>query len=243
MRPVAALARALRAESAKLRHARVIAAAVLVPAIFIGLKALAFGVKGEAGFGAERYTHGYFFSTGAFFWERMLVPLLAVAVCAWLVWLEDESGHWKVVLSQPVSRGAILVSKLAIAWSAVFLLQALWWAFHSGCGLALGMHGAEAILPAGAHAMRLAAAMAPLVGAQMFLSVLFRSPFTALAIGVVGNTASLVLHGTAINDWHPWGLAQVAGASSASSAMMLAALGAGAALAWAGALRLARREI
>lgn len=238
----AALFRALRAECAKLRRARVVAAPVLVPALFIALKAVAFGARGEAGLGAERFTHGYFLSTGAFFWERMLVPLLAVAVCAWLVWLEEESGQWKVLLCQPLPRGAIFASKLAIAWAAIFLLQACWWGFHSLCGVGLGLHGADAIAPAGRHAMLLAAGLAPLIGAQMLLSVLLRSPFTAIAAGVVGNTASLILQGTAVNDWHPWGLAQAAGASTAGPSIMLAALGAGAALAWAGAFRLARRE-
>lgn len=239
----AALVLALRAEGAKLRRARVVTAALLVPAAFITLKAVAFAVRGETGLGGGRYSYEYFFSIGAFLWERMLVPLLAVAVCAWVVWVEDDCGHWKVLLAQPLPRGAVYVSKLAMAWASVFFLQGCWWIFHSLCGRALGLNGGNAIEPAGAHAMRVAAAMAPLVAGQVLLSVLIRSPFIAIALGVVGNTASVILADTPINYWHPWGLAQVAGGSHAGPWAVLAALGTAVGLAWAGAFRLARGDV
>jgi hypothetical protein len=215
----------------------------VLPAGLVMLKAAVFVLRGEEGLGADRYTFAYLFSIGQFFWERLLVPLLAVTGCAWLFWLEDEYGQWKVMLAQPVPRVAVYLAKLALACAMVFLLQLSWWAFHAAGGLVLGLDGREAIGSAAPHALRVAAALTPVVGVQLLLSLLLRSPFAALGIGVVGNVASLVLAGTALNPWHPWGLAQVAGQYAAAAWTIWAALGAAAALSWAGAVRFARQDV
>ena len=125
----------------------------------------------------------------------------------------------------------------------VFLLQFSWWLFHTVVGLGLGLNGRETIWVAGPYAMRVASALTPVVGVQLLLSVWLRSPFASLGIGVVGNTASLILAGTAINYWHPWGLAQIAGQPAAASWAIWAALGAAGALSWAGVARFAREDI
>jgi hypothetical protein len=238
-----ALFRALRSEIAKLRRARVLLSALIVPAGFVMLKGGVFALRGEEGLGVDRYTFEYLFSIGLFFWDRLLIPLLAVTICAWLVWLEEESGHWKVLLTQPIPRGALYLSKLIVACAVVFLLQSSWWLFHTVGGLGLGLNGREAIGAVGLHALRIASALTPVIGVQLLLSVLLRSPFAALGIGVVGNTASLILAGTAINHWHPWGLAQVAGRSAAAPWAIWVGLGAAAALSWAGVVRFARKDI
>ena len=234
---------ALRSEIAKLRHARVFVTALLVPAGFVALKGGVFALRGEQSLGVDRYSYDYFFSIGQFFWDRLLIPLLAVAVCAWLVWLEDESAHWKVLLSQPVPRGAVYFSKLTMACASVFLLQSTWWFFHTVCGLGLGLNGREALWVAGPQALRVAVALAPVVCVQLLLSVLLRSPFASLGIGIVGNTASLVLAGTALNPWHPWGLAQLAGQPAAARWAIWAALGTAGVLAYAGVFHFARKDI
>jgi hypothetical protein len=240
---LAAFVRALRSEIAKLRRARMLVPSLIVPAGFVALKGIAFAVRGEESLGIGRYSYEYFFSIGQFFWDRLLIPLLAVAICAWLVWLEDESGHWKVLLSQPLPRGAFYLSKLTVACAMMFLLQSTWWLFHTLCGQGLGLNGREAILVAGFHALRVAVALAPVICVQLLLSVLLRSPFVSLGIGVVGNTASLVLAGTAMNPWHPWGLAQIAGQAGAAPWTIWAALGTAGALAYAGVFRFARKDI
>jgi hypothetical protein len=238
-----AFVRALRSEFAKLRRARVLRSALIVPAGFVMLKGGAFALRGEEGLGIDRYSFEYLFSIGQFFWERLLIPLFAVTICTWLVWLEDESGHWKVLLTQPIPRGAVYFSKLIVAFAVVVLLQSFWWLFHTVGGLGLGLNGREAIGAAGPHALRIASALTPVIGVQLLLSVLLRSPFAALGIGLVGNTASLVLAGTAINYWHPWGLAQVAGQSAAAPWTIWTTLGTAAALSWAGVVCFARKDI
>jgi hypothetical protein len=240
---LSAFALALRCEIAKLRHARVLATALLIPAGFVALKGGVFALRGEHGLGVGRYSYDYFFSIGQFFWDGLLVPLLAVLVCAWLVWLEDESGNWKVLMSQPVPRGAVYLSKLTVAWASVFLLQSTWWLFHVVCGLGLRLNGEEVVWVVGDQALRVALALGPVICVQMFLSVLLRSPFVSMGIGIVGNTASLMLAGTAISAWHPWGLAQLAGQPAADRWAIWLALGTAGALAYAGVFHFARRDI
>ena len=240
---LAEFVRALRCEFTKLRRARVLLSALMVPAGFVTLKIGVFVLRGEEGLGVDRYTFGYLFSIGQFFWERLLIPLLAVTLCAWLVWLEDESGQWKVLLTQPVSRGAFFMAKLTIACALVFLVELCWWLFHTSVGIGLGLHDREVIGPAGFHALRVAAALTPVIGVQLLLSVLLRSPFASLGVGVVGNTASLLLAGTSMNHWHPWGLAQVAGQASAEPWAIWVAIGAAAALSWVGVARFARQDV
>ncbi len=238
-----AFVRVLHAEAAKLRSVRVLLPALMVPAGYVMLKGAVFVLRGEDGLGVDRYTFEYMFSIGQVFWDRLLIPLLAVTVCAWLVWLESDSGGWKVLLVQPVPRGSVYLAKLLAAFTALILLQGCWWFFHSVLGLALDLNGRETIGVAGVHAFRVAAALTPVVGIQLLLSVLLRNPFVALGIGVLGNTASLVLAGTAANPWHPWGLAQVAGQPAAAAWTLWAALGATAALTWAGVARFSRMDV
>jgi hypothetical protein len=214
-----------------------------VPAAFVVLKAAVFVVRGQDGLGVDRYSFEYLFSIGQFFWERLLVPLLAVTGCAWIFWLEEEHGQWKVLLVQPVPRAAVYLAKWTVACSLVVVLQIAWWAFHAAAGLALGLGGREGIAAVAVHALRIAAALTPVLGIQFLLSLLTRNPFAALGIGVVGNVASLVLAGTALNPWHPWGLAQVAGQHAAAAWTLWAALGAAAALCGAGAVRFARQDV
>jgi hypothetical protein len=233
----------LRAEAAKLRSVRVLLPALTVPAGYVMLKGAVFVLRGEDGLGADRYTFEYMFSIGQLFWDRLLIPLLAVTVCAWLVWLESDNGGWKVLLVQPVPRGSVYLAKLFAAFAALILLQGCWWLFHGLLGLALDLHGRETIGVAAVHAFRIAAALTPVVGVQLLLSVLLRNPFVALGIGILGNTASLVLAGTAANPWHPWGLAQVAGQPTAAAWTLWAAVGATAVLSWAGVARLSRMDV
>jgi len=238
-----AFARAFGAEIAKLRRSRVLPAVLSVPAGFVLLKSAMFLLRGETGLGADRYSFEYLFSLGLFFWDRLLVPLLAVTIATWVVWIEDESGHWKVLLTQPVARAAVYLSKLVVACALVFALQSCWWLFHAVAGLGLKLHGSETIGPTALHALRNAAALTPVVAVQLLLPVVLRSPFAALGIGVVGNVASLVLAGTAINRWHPWGLAQVAGQAAAPAWAMGAALAMAGAAAWVGVARFARKDV
>ena len=128
---ISGFTRALRAELAKLGSVRVLLPAVMVPAGYVMLKAAVFLLRGEDGLGPERYTFGYMFSIGQFFWDRLLIPLLAVTICAWLVWLESDGGNWKLLLVQPVPRGSIYLAKLVAACAAVILLQGCWWSLHS----------------------------------------------------------------------------------------------------------------
>jgi len=241
--PVPALLRALRGEAAKLGSPRVIIPALTVPAGYVLLKGIVFLVRGEDGLGEHRYTFEYLVSIGRFFWDRLLIPLLVVTVCTWLVWLESEGGSWKVMLVQPVPRGSVYLAKLIAALAAVMLLQGCWWLFHGVVGLALGLHGREAIAVVGVEALRMAVALTPVVGMQLLLAVQLRNPFAALGIGILGNTASLVLAGTSANPWHPWGLAQVAGRPGAAAWTLGAALGAGALLTWAGMARFSRMDV
>lgn len=242
-RSIPAFARALRGELAKLRRARIVLSALLVPAGLVALKAAVFVLRGEEGLGPDRYAFGYLLSVGQFFWDRLLMPLLAVTICTWLVWNEDESGQWKVLLTQPLPRGAFFLAKLGVACGLVWLVQAGWWAWHTAVGLGLGLHQQELIADAGLHALRIAVALSPVIGVQLLLSVWLRSPFAALGVGVVGNAASLLLAGTAINYWHPWGLAQMAGRASAAWWMIWIALGIAAAFSWAGVTRFARKDV
>ncbi len=237
------LLRALRSELAKLRHARVILSTLLVPAVFVSLKSVVFAVRGEESFGAERFTFDSLFSQGQFLWKSLLIPLLAVTVCTWLVWLEDESGHWKVMLAQPIPRGAVYLSKLIVACALLFLVQSCWWLFHIAGGLAVDLNGREVIAAAGQHALQVVVALTPLVGVQLLLSMLLRSPFTALGIGVVGNTGALVLGGTAINYWHPWGLTQLAGQPASAPWVIGLALATAVGLSWVGVVLFGRKEI
>ncbi len=235
----------MRVEVEKLRSFRGNPLPTLVggpPLGFVVLKALGFWLRGQ-GLGADRLTFWYFISTGQFFWEELLLPLLTIAACSWLTWMDRETGHWKVLLCQPLTRSSYFVSKLFMALAALLLVQFLWWISHGTLGLLLGLSGATILSQAGLRALQVWAALTPLIAVQTWLASRLTSPFSAFAVGLAGNTVAMALEATAASIWHPWGLTHMAMRHRPEDWQLPAALAAAVLLTLAATYEFKRRDV
>ncbi len=128
----------------------------------------------------------------------MLIPLLVAVVVGGLVAGEKQTGTLRTMLARPVSRRAILLSKLAAAWTYTVTLTVAMGAFALGLGyvifgwgdLVILRHGLT-ILEPGLGLTRLlmayglaTAAMWAVASIALMLSVIFDNPMTAAGITV-----------------------------------------------------------
>ena len=218
-------------------------ALVVVPPLgFAVLKGLGFWLRGQ-GLGADRLTYWTFISSGQFFWEELLLPLLTIAACSWLTWMDRETGHWKVLLCQPLTRSSYFISKLFMALATLLLVQVLWWSSHSLLGGPLGLSGVTILPEAGLRALHVWAALCPLIAVQTWLATRLMNPLSAFGVGLAGNTAAMTLSDTAANVWHPWGLTHLAMRHPPEDWHLSAALAAAILLSLAAICEFKRRDI
>lgn len=212
------------------------------PLGFVLLKGLGILLRGGS-LGADRQTYWYFLSMGQFFWDQLVLPLLTIAACSWLVWMDREQGHWKVLLSQPLTRTSYLLSKMFLILTSVLLVELIWWSSHWLVGAGLGLTGTEILPRAGLRALQVWVAMTPLIASQTWLAVRVSSPFSAFGIGLAANTAAMALPGTSSSVWHPWGLAHLALRSQPEGWQLSAALAGALLIVWGALHDFERRDL
>jgi len=237
------MSRAVRVELWKLRRTGILLLGAAIPAAYVGLKLFGFALRGRKSLGSALYSYGYFVSIGQFFWEQLLVPLLAVAVCSWLIFLDRERGNWNALLSQPTPRSATYLAKFACAWFSTLFIQAGWWTAHAAAGILLRLEGQAALRGAGGRAAHVALAAGPVVAVQLWLSSRFESPFLAIGLGLVGNTAAVLFASSWLGCWHPWGLFSKASQAGAPYWLLGAAFAMAVAGAALGAWDFSRRDL
>ncbi len=134
----------------------------------------------------------------------VLMPLLVAVVVGGLVAGEKQSGTLRTLLSRPVSRTAVLLSKLAAAWAYTLALTLALGAVSLGLGYAVFGWGDLVVLENGltifepgmglarlAMAYGLAAAaMGTVAAVALMLSVIFDNPMTAAGLTVAALLVS-----------------------------------------------------
>jgi len=171
---------------------------------------------------------------------------LGVALLASMVFdVEHRSGAWKQLFALPVSRSGVYLTKLVVVVGLIFSASVLASAGTAGLWLWLDL-GALPWRKLGLLALVPWVAAFPLIAFQGLLSAHIRNQAIALTFGVAGTV--LALTASSLPKWLPWALpadamAWVVAGSGDIWRILGLSCAAGVAIAVAGALSFARRDV
>ena len=253
---MSALARALRAESVKLRGTLALWMCLVAPALVVGLYVLQILTRFTGGAArtppppAEAWL--MFAQSALGLWAFLMLPLLVTLQAALLAGLEHGSQQWKHLLALPLPREVHYLAKL-VALAAMVLLSHLALAVL----LPLGGLAVATLVPAFGLsgpppwawlAERLAwicAATTLLVALHTWIALHWRSFTVAVGVGMGATVAGFLIGQSAkYGPWYPWSLpVQVLASDPAVPSRVMAwSAAAGLVVALAGLAAFVRRE-
>jgi len=149
-------------------------------------------------------------------WEQLLanmniahavlfLPLLAGIFSAFTCWYEHLDGGWKQLLAQPVSRGAVYVSKFLIVILLLVLTQLLFLTVLLVTGWIKGFSTDIPwelfLLCVGGSLL----ASLPLVALQLFVSTIWSSFAAPIALNVIFTLPNiLIINSEKFGPYYPW---------------------------------------
>lgn len=135
----------------------------------------------------------------------LFLPLLAGIFSAALCRYEHQSGGWKQLLSLPVKRTEVYISKFLIVMLCLALTQLL---FLGGLGLIGILHGFTDPFPYELILTRVFMgwiACLPLVTLQLWASLAWKSFAAPLALNVILTLPNIIVaNSEKYGPWYPW---------------------------------------
>ena len=250
---VAALRRALDAETLKLRRTLALRMSVVTPAVVVALCVLQLGLAEVQVGGADPVAAWKAFAGASFaLWAFLMLPLFVTLEAALLAGIEHGDRQWKHLLALPVPRSVHYLAKwtallaLLVLATLVFvgLIAAGGWALmhvRPDAGLA-GWPPWLWLLRRGAGLVVAGLLMAAI---QLWVAIRWSSFTIAVATGMSATVAGFMIGQSRYGHWYPWSLPVqlfTRDAGHADFALLASTLGAALVLAlslW----RFSRREL
>lgn len=191
-----------------------------------------------------QYNWTSFIQAGFAEWRHMLLPLMLAVWAVHICRVEHINRGWKMVLTQPLPRWHVLLSKfmMLIVWLWVFL--ASHFLFHAACGAVL--FPAQSLALGSFFKVLLFASvfLLPILAVQLAMSLYLQHAIVPLGVCLVGNLVALMGSGWFLKIW-PWRFTQFIGFTDLTKASphLSAALLVTAALFIATAIGFQRKEV
>ncbi|NGZ77342.1 ABC transporter permease [Saccharibacillus alkalitolerans] len=190
---------ALRSERIKLGRSQIMLLTIIDPVLCAGVGLLSTVDNGEgAWFGlllVMTLLHAMFF-----------LPMMAGIFSAFVCRYEHAGGGWKQMMSLPVSRSALYLSKLLVVTGALALSQLLFFAAVLGVGLLKGFDLSQ--VPWNLFAVRMLggfAACLPLAALQLFVSAMWSSFAAPLVLNMIFTVPNILVANSAdFAPYYPW---------------------------------------
>jgi hypothetical protein len=248
------LARALSAETVKLRRTLALWMCAIAPAVVVALLVLQMTVqRGPPTPLAPDQAWGMYAAGVLGIWCFLMLPLFVTLQSALLAGLEHADNQWKHLLALPLPRHVhyaakwlVLVGMVAAAFVLLVLFAAVGGYVLMALQPALGLAGP----PPWGWLLRMAAgafaASLLIVSLHAWLALRFRSFTVAVSIGMSATVCGFLIGQSArFGPWYPWAMpVQVMGGKGENADFVIAAgLIGGALVALVGLWDLARRDI
>lgn len=163
------------------------------------------GLAINLGEAAKGYEWVNIISSMAFIHALLFLPLLTGVFSAFVCRYEHIGGGWKQLLSMPVSRSSVYITKLLIVLGLIALSQLL---FFIGFIIVIKIKGITGPILMGEVFKSVLGgwiACMPLAALQMFVSVLWSSFAAPLAINVVLTIPNiLIANSEKFGPYYPW---------------------------------------
>lgn len=228
-----ALLRALHAERLKLRNTLALWLCVLAPLLVATLGiAMLWSNPALLSHAPMDNRWNVAIKTVMSMWAVMMLPLFVTLESALLAGLEHGNQQWKYLLALPLPRSSHYAAKLIALIGLVVLATVVLCLLILSGGLMLTLTANPAlvglpswkILPEGALATILAAL--PMIAAQLFIGVRWRSFSVAMTSGIVATMIGMFIpHDGMFDRWFPWAMPSLVVNGSAESLQAVIVVG------------------
>ncbi|MGN9867127.1 ABC transporter permease [Bacillus swezeyi] len=197
----------LRGESLKLRRSSLFIVAILVPLVVLAYELLNLTYRGEY---VQKQAEMFKASS---MWQYMLFdnsmlfglgfPLAVTIIASIIANIEHQTNSWKQMLSLPISKVRVYLSKYIWLFNSLLLTTTLFAIGMVVLGKALGF---EEPIPWGlvfgdSYVMLLTAL--PIMSFQLWLSITFKNQAFSILIGTVSSIVGLFLAAGITTRWFP----------------------------------------
>ncbi|MED1874439.1 ABC transporter permease [Brevibacillus borstelensis] len=195
------LIKSLAAEWLKMRKSYIWSILAALPAVSI--------LIGTANYYANKsvLTNGWYslWTQVSLFYGEFFLPVLIAICCAYLCRLEHFNKNWYQVMTAPVSRSAIFISKLAIAGIMMLIVQAFFLLLYFCAGKALGLASPFPIETVDWMSRGLYASIA-ISAVQLALSIRIRSFAVPIGISICAAFIRLGMYVMKLGMFYPYSL-------------------------------------
>lgn len=190
---------ALRSERIKLGRSQIMLLAIIDPILCAGI-----GLLSSVDNNADGWLALLLVMT--MLHAMLLLPMMAGIFSAFVCRYEHAGGGWKQILSLPVSRSALYLSKLMVVAGVLAISQLLFFAAVLGVGLLKGFD--LSYVPWGEFAQRAVlgfVACLPLVALQLFVSTVWTSFAAPLVLNMMFTVPNILISNSATyGPYYPW---------------------------------------
>ena len=207
------LGAALAAESLKLRRTLALRLAFLAPLLIVWLEFLLFWQRGEKMLTAGTSMWSLFMKNNLVLWGLLMAPLFVTLQTALLADLEHRNRNWEHLLALPLSRGAIYLSKQAMALALIALsVPAIWVTIMvAGLGLralkpGIGFEASVPVWPILKFALLSYFCSWLIIALHTWIAIRWPSFVKAIGAGVAATVVAVVVVQSEHSLYYPWTL-------------------------------------
>ncbi|MFC4402209.1 ABC transporter permease [Gracilibacillus xinjiangensis] len=135
----------------------------------------------------------------------LFLPLITGVLASTTCRYEHQSGGWKQLLALPVTRGRVFASKYILLMALVMVIQLLYLGSIYLVGIIDGIQDAFPLAIVWKSIFGGWVATLPLVGLQLWMSILFKSFAAPFAVNVIFTLPTiLVVNSERFGPYYPW---------------------------------------
>lgn len=196
--------KAFRAELLKLRHSNMLSIAMFMPLFFVIMGFSNFLRYKELFTSKGQNVWQQIYTQSALFYGLFIIPLFVTIIVAILIRIENSEDNFKRIITLPVKRSDIYISKLIVGCIIVFLNLVLFMILIILAGLVI-TPGVESMPMNLIYSPMLCfIAALPVIALQYYFSMKFSNIAVPLGIGVIFSVPAVLIDNTRYWIMFPW---------------------------------------
>lgn len=193
-----------KVEMLKLKHSKILYITMLTPIFFVILGVVNFMRYKELFTEKGQNVWVQIYTQSSMFYGLFIMALLITIITAILFRIENSCDSLKRMLTLPVRREKLYLSKLAVACNMIFLNLLVFIIIMLTLGLLVVPHGEKMPMRVIYSPLLCMIASMPVVSVQYYLSMKFKNIYVPLGVGVFFSIPSILINNTKYWMFFPW---------------------------------------
>lgn len=191
----------IKAEILKYKKTYFLPVILFPPLIVVMSRFNMFRLLSRSKLDADIVTWSWFLQYNRLYWAVFFYNIVTVILVAYTCFTENQNRNWKLLLTQPISRKEVFLTKLFFAFAGVSLTSIIF-----AGGVVIAAHQLKLSYPPLDIILLLCTPLTslPIVAITLWLATRFRSFYIPMVIGVLGHIISLIVAQTPASYVFPW---------------------------------------